>query len=114
LLFLGAGSVIHALSDEQDLRKMGGLKKILPFSYAIMLVGSLALIGFPFLAGFYSKDVILELSVAKYSIESHFSFLLGIFAAFCTAFYSIRVLFLVFLSKTNGNKNIIFKAHEGS
>jgi proton-translocating NADH-quinone oxidoreductase chain L len=113
LLFLGAGSVIHALSDEQDLRKMGGLKNILPFSYAIMLIGSLALIGFPFLAGFYSKDVILELSVAKYSFEGHFSFLLGILAAFCTAFYSIRVLFLVFLSKPNGNKNVILNAHEG-
>ena len=114
LLFLGAGSIIHALSDEQDLRKMGGLKNILPFSYAIMLVGSLALIGFPFLAGFYSKDVILELSIAKYTIAGHFSFLLGTLAAFCTAFYSMRVLFLVFLSKPNGNKNIIVNAHEGS
>jgi len=114
LLFLGAGSVIHALSDEQDLRKMGGLKQILPFSYAIMVIGSLALIGFPFLAGFYSKDVILEVSFAKYTLAGHFSFVLGILAAFCTAFYSVRVLFLVFLSQPNGNKNIIFNAHEGS
>jgi len=74
LLFLGAGSVIHALADEQDLRKMGGLRKVLPFSYAIMLIGSLALIGFSFLAGFYSKDVILELSIAKYTATGHFSF----------------------------------------
>jgi len=114
LLFLGAGSVIHALADEQDLRKMGGLKQVLPFSYAIMLIGSLALIGFPFLAGFYSKDVILELSFAKYTVGGHFSFILGTLAAFCTAFYSTRVLFLVFLSAPNGNKNIIFNAHEGS
>lgn len=114
LLFLGAGSVIHALADEQDLRKMGGLKQILPFSYAIMLIGSLALIGFPFLAGFYSKDVILELSFAKYTVGGHFSFILGTLSAFCTAFYSTRVLFLVFLSAPNGNKNIMFNAHEGS
>lgn len=114
LLFLGAGSVIHALADEQDLRKMGALKNLLPFSYAIMLIGSLALIGFPFLSGFYSKDVILELSFAKHTTEGHFSFLLGTLAAFCTAFYSTRVLFLVFLSKPNGNKNTILNAHEGS
>jgi proton-translocating NADH-quinone oxidoreductase chain L len=114
LLFLGAGSVIHAMSDEQDMRKMGGLKNLLPFSYAIMLIGSLALMGFPFLAGFYSKDIILEVSYAKYTLSSHFSFILGILAAFCTAFYSIRLLFLVFLAKPNGNKNIILNAHEGT
>ena len=114
LLFLGAGSVIHAVSDEQDMRKLGGLKNVLPFSYAIMLIGSLALMGFPFLAGFYSKDVILEISFAKYTIESHFSFVLGILAAFATAFYSIRLLFLVFLANPNGNKNILFSTHEGT
>lgn len=114
LLFLGAGSVIHALSDEQDMRKMGGLRKILPFSYALTLIGSLALIGFPFLAGFYSKDVILEISYATYSIQGHFSFILGTLAAFCTAFYSVRLLYLVFLSKPNGHKNIILNAHEGT
>jgi NADH-ubiquinone oxidoreductase chain 5 len=114
LLFLGAGSVIHAVSDEQDLRKLGGLKNLLPFSYSVMLIGSLALIGFPFLAGFYSKDIILEVSFAKYSIEGHFSFFLGLLAAFCTSFYSIRLLFLVFLANPNGNKNIILNAYEGS
>ena len=114
LLFLGAGSVIHAVSDEQDMRKLGGLKNVLPFSYAIMLIGSLALMGFPFFAGFYSKDVILEISFAKYTIESHFSFILGLLAAFATAFYSIRLLFLVFLANPNGNKNILFFTHEGT
>lgn len=114
LLFLGAGSIIHALGDEQDLRKMGGLRKIIPFSYAIMTIGSLALIGFPFLSGFYSKDIILELSVAKYSVAGHFAFILGVLAAFCTAFYSTRLLYLVFLAQPNGNKQIIFNAHEGS
>lgn len=114
LLFLGAGSVIHALSDEQDMRKMGGLKEILPFSYSITVIGSLALIGFPFLAGFYSKDIILEVSYASYTIYGHFSYILGTLAAFCTAFYSTRLLYLVFLAEPNGNKNTIFNAHEGT
>ncbi len=114
LLFLGAGSVIHAMSDEQDMRKMGGLKNILPFTYAIMLIGSLALIGFPFLAGFYSKDIILEVSASTYTTVGQFAFILGILAAFCTAFYSTRLLFLVFLSNPNGIKNSTLHAHEGS
>ncbi len=114
LLFLGAGSVIHALNDEQDMRKMGGLRRILPYSYGIMLIGSLALIGFPFLAGFYSKDIILEISFAKYNIVGQLSYILGSLAAFCTSFYSTRLLYLTFLSLTNGNKQIIFNAHEGS
>ena len=114
LLFLGAGSVIHAVSDEQDMRKMGGLQRLLPFSYAIMLIGSLALMGFPFLTGFYSKDAILELAFAQYNIGSHFAYYLGCFAAFFTAFYSVRLLFLVFLSNPNGNRKIILNAHEGS
>ena len=114
LLFLGAGSVIHAVADEQDMRKMGGLQKLLPFSYAIMLIGSLALMGFPFLTGFYSKDAILELAYAQYNIGSHFAYYLGCFAAFFTAFYSVRLLFLVFLAKPNGNRKTILNAHEGS
>jgi len=114
LLFLGAGSIIHAVADEQDMRKMGGLKNLLPFSYVIMLIGSLALIGFPFLAGFYSKDTILEVAYAKYTNFGHFAYYLGSLAAFFTAFYSTRLLFLVFLSEPNGNKNIILNAHEGS
>jgi len=114
LLFLGAGSVIHAMSDEQDMRKMGGLKNLIPFTYSIMMIGSLALIGFPFLAGFYSKDVILEVSASTYTIVGQFSFILGILAAFCTSFYSTRLLYLVFLSNTNSNKNIVLHAHEGS
>lgn len=114
LLFLGAGSVIHAMSDEQDMRKMGGLKNLIPFTYSIMMIGSLALIGFPFLAGFYSKDVILEVSASTYTIVGQFSFILGILAAFCTSFYSTRLLYLVFLANTNSNKNIVLHAHEGS
>nr|NP_038172.1 NADH dehydrogenase subunit 5 [Synura synuroidea]AAF36938.1 NADH dehydrogenase subunit 5 [Synura synuroidea] len=114
LLFLGAGSVIHALANEQDMRKMGGLRIILPFSYSIMLIGSLSLIGFPFLSGFYSKDVILEIAYAKYNTFGHFAYYLGVLAAFCTAFYSTRVLILVFLINTNGFRTNILNAHEGS
>ena len=114
LLFLGAGSVIHAVSDEQDMRKMGGLKNLLPFSYSIMLIGSLALVGFPFLTGFYSKDTILEVAYAKYSVWGHFCYYLGTFAAFFTAFYSTRLLFLVFLSEPNGSRKVLATAHEGS
>jgi proton-translocating NADH-quinone oxidoreductase chain L len=114
LLFLGAGSVIHAVADEQDMRKMGGLRKLLPFTYSIMLIGSLALMGFPFLTGFYSKDTILEVAYAKYTVWGHFSYYLGTFAAFFTAFYSIRLLFLVFLAEPNGHRTVILNAHEGS
>jgi len=114
LLFLGAGSVIHGVGDEQDMRKMGGLKNLMPFSYSVILIGSLALIGFPFLAGFYSKDVILEVAASKLSPVSLFCFYLGTLSALFTAFYSTRLLFLVFLSEPNGNKISIFNAHEPS
>jgi NADH-ubiquinone oxidoreductase chain 5 len=112
LLFLGAGSIIHAINDEQDMRKMGGLKNILPFSYSTILIGSLALIGFPFLTGFFSKDTILEVAFAKYTFSSHFCYYLGTMSAFFTAFYSTRLLFLVFLSEPNGNKIFLTSAHE--
>jgi len=82
LLFLGAGSVIHAVADEQDMRKMGGLKNLIPYTYSVMLIGSLALMGFPFLTGFYSKDVILEIAYGKYTIAGHFAYVLGTLAAF--------------------------------
>ena len=112
LLFLSAGAVIHALSDEQDMRKMGGLIHLLPFTYVMMLIGSMALMGFPFLTGFYSKDVILEIAYTKYSIHSCFAYWLGTISAFFTAYYSWRLLYLTFLSKSNGYKNVIFNAHE--
>jgi len=114
LLFLAAGSVIHAVADEQDMRKMGGLKNRLPFTYSIMLIGSLALMGFPFLTGFYSKDVILEIAYGKYSNIGHFSYILGTCGAFLTAFYSTRLLYLTFLSKPNAYKSVIFLAQESS
>jgi NADH-ubiquinone oxidoreductase chain 5 len=74
LLFMSAGSVIHALADEQDMRKMGGLLKLLPYTYGMMLIGSLALMGFPFLTGFYSKDVILEVAYGSFTVQGHFAF----------------------------------------
>jgi NADH-ubiquinone oxidoreductase chain 5 len=112
LLFLGAGSVIHAVADEQDMRKMGGLRKLVPLTYSVMLVGSLALMGFPFLTGFYSKDVILEIAYSKYTDFGHFAYFLGVSAAFFTAFYSIRLLHLTFLSEPNGYKPVIIHAHD--
>ncbi len=114
LLFLSAGSVIHAINDEQDIRKMGGLKNFLPFTYIAILIGSLALTGFPFLAGFFSKESILEIAYAKHNTLGFFSYFLGSFAAFFTAFYSIRLLFLVFLANPNGNRIILLNAHESS
>jgi len=114
LLFLGAGSVIHAVADEQDMRKLGGLKNILPFSYAAILIGSLALVGCPFLTGFFSKDTILEVAYAKYTEWGHFSYFFGTISVFFTSFYSIRLLFLVFLSEPVGNKVVLLNAHESS
>lgn len=114
LLFLGAGSVIHAVSDEQDMRKMGGLIKLLPFTYSMMFIGSLALMGFPFLTGFYSKDVILELAYSQYSFASTFAHWLGTISAFFTAFYSFRLIYLTFLGTANGYKHIYKNTHESS
>ena len=112
LLFLGAGSVIHAIGDEQDMRKIGGLVNILPLTYTIIVVGSRALMGFPFLTGFYSKDVILELAYGSFIVEGRFVHTLGTFAAFFTAYYSTRLLALTFLRPANGFRYNYEHAHE--
>nr|QHD18550.1 NADH dehydrogenase subunit 5 [Xanthoceras sorbifolium] len=112
LLFLSAGSVIHAMSDEQDMRKMGGLASPFPFTYAMMLMGSLSLIGFPFLTGFYSKDVILELAYTKYTISGNFAFWLGSVSVLFTSYYSFRLLFLTFLVPTNSFGRDILRCHD--
>jgi NADH-ubiquinone oxidoreductase chain 5 len=109
---MSAGAVIHAISDEQDMRRMGGLVQLIPFTYAMMLIGSLALMGFPFLTGFYSKDIIIEVAYAKYSVSGHFAHWFGCMSAFFTAFYSFRLVYLTFLSRPNGQKNVIGGAHE--
>ena len=112
LLFLSAGSVIHAMSDEQDMRKMGGLVKLIPVTYVMIFVGSLALMGFPFLTGFYSKDVLLELTFGTYHFSGLFAYWLGTLSAFFTSFYSIRLIYLTFLSNNNSSHYIMSHVHE--
>lgn len=112
LLFLCAGSVIHAMNDEQDIRKLGGLKNLLPITYNTMLIGSLALSGFPFLSGFYSKDIILEIAYSTYNFKGFFAYYLGSISAFFTAFYSMRLLYMTFLSNPRGLKKNYENIHE--
>jgi NADH-ubiquinone oxidoreductase chain 5 len=114
LLFLGAGSVIHARADEQDRRKRGGLRRLLPLTYTSRLVGSLALSGFPFLAGFYSKDLILEVAASANEDSGFFVYVLGTLSAFFTAFYSRRLLYFIFLRPANGYRVSYEHAHEPS
>jgi NADH-ubiquinone oxidoreductase chain 5 len=102
LLFLGAGAIIHAIGGEQDLRKMGGFSRSAPYVYSAMLLGSLALTGFPYLSGFYSKDIILEVSMASYFVDASLSYTLGILAAACTAFYSFRLAHMAFSGRPSG------------
>ena len=112
LLFLGAGSVIHAMHHEQNIQKMGGIWKKIPFTYAMMWIGSLALAGFPPFAGFYSKDVILEAAFMSESHVGKLAYAMGITAAFLTAFYSWRLLFLTFHGKTRADHHTFDHAHE--
>ena len=112
LLFLGAGSVIHALSDEQDLRKMGGIWRQVPVTYAMMWIGSLALAGFPFFAGFYSKDMILEAAFAAHTGVGQLAFWLGCLAALLTAFYSWRLLIMAFHGTPRASAEVMSHVHE--
>ena len=105
LLFLGAGSIISSLLDEQDYRRMGSLVYKMPFTFLSVFIGSMAIIGFPFLTGFYSKDFILESTITSYCIDSVFIYFIGVFSAFFTAVYSFRLIFFVFIKKTNIYKN---------
>ena len=112
LLFLGAGSVIHALSDEQDLRKMGGIWRQVPVTYVMMWIGSLALAGFPFFAGFYSKDMILEAAYGAHTGMGMLAFWLGCAAALLTAFYSWRLLILAFHGTPRASDEVMAHVHE--
>ena len=112
LLFLGAGSVIHAFKDEQDIRNMGGVRKKLPHTYIFMLLGTLALTGFPFLSGFYSKDAIIEFAYLKNSALGNYAATIGIFTAFLTSIYSWRLFFKVFHGPYNNKKIPLDKTHE--
>lgn len=114
LLFLGAGAVIHSFADQQDVRKMGGLIKFLPFTYSVMLVGSLSLLATPFLTGFYSKDLIIELAYGQYSFSGTYAYILGSITAGLTAFYSFRLISLVFLTVPNGAKKVYLNSHEAN
>jgi len=112
LLFLGAGSVIHAMSDEQDMRKMGGIWKAIPLTYALMWIGSLALAGVPPLAGFFSKDIILESAFAAHTGLGYYAFALGIVAAVLTALYSWRLIILTFHGKPRADEKVMAHVHE--
>ena len=112
LLFLSAGSVIHGMSGEQDMRKMGGIWKLMPTTYAFMWIGSLALAGLPFLSGYYSKDIILEAAYAAGEGPARYAFWMGIAAAFMTAFYSWRLLFMTFHGKPRASKEVMKHVHE--
>lgn len=112
LLFLGAGSVIHAMHHEQDMRNMGGLWKKIPITYALMWIGSLALAGIPFFAGYYSKDMILETAFADHSGIGLYAFWMGIAAAVLTAFYSWRLILLTFHGAPRGDHHAHDHAHE--
>lgn len=112
LLFLSAGAVIHAVSNEQDMRRFGAFSKILPYTYAMFLIGSLALMGFPFLTGFYSKDIILEVAASSITIPGVFSYWLGLITAFFTAFYSFRLLYLAFYGASRSPRPYLTNIHE--
>ena len=112
LLFLSAGSVIHAMHHEQDMRKMGGLFKKIPFTATMMWIGSLAIIGFPYLSGYYSKESILENAFYASNGIAYFAYLVGILTALLTAFYSWRLLFLTFHGENRSNNKTYDYAHE--
>jgi NADH-ubiquinone oxidoreductase chain 5 len=114
LLFLGAGAVIHAVADNQDFRKYGGLRPFLPLSYSVMLIASLSLVAFPFMTGFYSKDFILESAYGEFYFSSIVVYFIATIGAMFTTLYSVKVLFLTFLTNPNGPVINYKHAHEGN
>ena len=113
LLFLGAGAVIHAVADNQDFRKYGGLRPFLPLTYSVMLIASLSLVAFPFMTGFYSKDFILESAFGKFYFSSVVVYYIATIGAIFTTLYSVKVLYLTFLTNPNGPFINYKQAHEG-
>lgn len=113
LLFLGAGAVIHAVADNQDFRKYGGLRPFLPLTYSVMLIASLSLVAFPFMTGFYSKDFILESAYGQYYFSSTVVYIIATIGAMFTTLYSVKVLYLTFLTNPNGPLINYKQAHEG-
>jgi len=112
LLFLGSGCVIHSFNEEQDIRSMGGVWKKIPYTYALMIVGTLALTGFPFLSGYYSKDAIIEFAYLKGSTIGYYAAAVGILTALLTAVYSWRLIFKTFHGKYNNKNNSLSSIHE--
>ena len=112
LLFLGAGSVIHAMSDEQDMTRMGGIYKLIPRTYAVMWIGSLALAGIPLFAGYYSKDAILESTFLAGTSLGNYAFYVGLLVAFMTAFYSWRLLLLTFHGSAHADEETMAHVHD--
>ena len=112
LLFLGSGSVIHAFKDEQNINKMGGVWKKLPYTYTLMIIGTLALTGFPFLSGFYSKDAIIEFAYLKGNTTGYYAAGIGIITAFLTSIYSWRLMFKTFHGDYNNKDIKIEETHE--
>ncbi|MBC01585.1 MAG: NADH-quinone oxidoreductase subunit L [Rhodobacteraceae bacterium] len=112
LLFLGAGSVIHAVSNEQDMRKMGGLRKHIPLTYWMMVIGTLALTGFPLTAGFFSKDAVIEAAYVGHNVFAHYAFWLTVAAAALTSFYSWRLAFMTFHGKPRASVDVMKHVHE--
>ena len=113
LLFLGAGSVIHAVADNQDFRRYGGLRSFLPLTYSVMLIASLSLVAFPFMTGFYSKDLILESAYGDFHFSSTVVYIIATIGAMFTTLYSVKVLYLTFLTNPNGPLINYKQAHEG-
>jgi len=113
LLFLGAGAVIHAVADNQDFRRYGGLRAFLPLTYSVMLIASLSLVAFPFMTGFYSKDFILESAYGQYYFSSTVVYIIATIGAIFTTLYSVKVLYLTFLTNPNGPLINYKQAHEG-
>jgi NADH-ubiquinone oxidoreductase chain 5 len=113
LLFLGAGAVIHAVADNQDFRKYGGLRAFLPLTYSVMLIASLSLVAFPFMTGFYSKDFILESAYGQFYFSSTVVYFIATIGAMFTTLYSVKVLYLTFLTNPNGPVVNYKHAHEG-
>ena len=113
LLFLGAGSVIHSVADNQDFRKYGGLRAFLPLTYSVMLIASLSLVAVPFMTGFYSKDFILESAYGQYYLSSTIVYFVATIGAMFTTLYSAKVLYLTFLTNPNGPLVSYKHAHEG-
>jgi NADH-ubiquinone oxidoreductase chain 5 len=114
LLFLAAGAVLHATFDQQDIRRLGGLINFLPFIYTTIIIGSFSLIAIPILTGFYSKEIILSLAYRQYIFSSYIAYRFGTISAGITAFYSIRLISLTFLTYPNANKNVYNKVHDAS